>query len=158
MKNTEPIIENIFARHIFTEPELLELSRELGRTCNAINKLESEKSAVTKDFASRIETQEIKRDGLVDNVTSGYAMQPTDCIVTLDPKNHSKDYHKQNLDGTKGDFVERREMTQADFQLTIPATEGGATVTLTIDGKSTPPVPLETFKKVVDKVVKEGAK
>ena len=101
-KSNEPIIENIFARHTFTEPELLELSRELGRTCNAIYKLESEKSACAKDFGGRIETAEIKRDGLVDNVTSGYAMQPTDCIVTLDPKNRSKDYHKQNPDGTAG--------------------------------------------------------
>ena len=123
-QNTDkPIIENIYARHNFTEPELVDLSRELGRTCTAISKLESEKSAVTKDFASRIETQEIKRDVLVDNVTSGYAMIPTDCIVTLDPKNRSKDYHKQNADGTPGDFVERREMTTADFQLVLPNTE-----------------------------------
>ena len=122
-KTPEIIIENIFDRHVFTEPELLELSRELGRTCNAINKLEAEKSACTKDFGGRIETQEIKRDGLVENVTSGYAMQPTDCIVTFDPKNKSKDYHKQNADGSKGEFVERREMSQADFQLALPATE-----------------------------------
>lgn len=124
-KSNESIIEKIFARHTFTEPELVQLSRELGRTCTAISKLESEKSAVTKDFASRIETQEIKRDGLVDNVTSGYTMVPTDCIVTLDPKNSSKDYHKQNPDGTRGEFVERREMSQADFQLALPETDGG---------------------------------
>ena len=125
MKKETPknIIENIYARHTFTEPELLELSRELGRTCSAISKLESEKSAVTKDFTSRIETQEIKRDGLVDNVTSGYAMKPTDCLVILDPKNKSKDYFKQNPDGTQGEFVERREMTQSDFQLALPNTD-----------------------------------
>jgi hypothetical protein len=122
-KTLEPIIENIYARHTFTEPELVELSRELGRTCTAISKLESEKSAVTKDFASRIETQEIKRDGLVDNVTSGYAIRPTDCIVIIDPKNRSKDYFKFGPDGEKGDFVERREMNQSDFQLSLPATE-----------------------------------
>ena len=123
-KPNDPIIEEIYARHQFTEPELLELSRELGRTCNAINKLEAEKSACTKDFGGRIETAEIRRDGLVDNVTSGYAMQLTNCIVTLDPKNRSKDYHKQNADGTQGDFVERREMSAADFQLALPETEG----------------------------------
>jgi hypothetical protein len=39
------------------------------------------------------------------------------------PKNRSKDYFKQNPDGTKGDFVERREMSPADFQLTLPETE-----------------------------------
>jgi hypothetical protein len=122
-EKTKPIIENIYARHTFTEPELLELSRELGRTCSQISKLEAEKSAVTKDFGGRIETQEIKRDGLVENVTSGYAMQPTDCIVIMDPKNRSKDYFKQNPDGTQGEFVERREMTQADFQLALPAVE-----------------------------------
>jgi len=59
----------------------------------------------------------------VDNVTSGYAIQPTDCVVTLDPPNRSKDYHKQNPDGTKGEFVERREMTQSDFQLALPNTD-----------------------------------
>lgn len=122
-KTPKPIIENIYAKHTFTQDELLELSRELGRTCTAITKLESEKSAVTKDFGGRIETQEIKRDGLVDNVTSGYAMKPTDCIVVMDPKNRSKDYFKQNADGTQGEFVERREMTQADFQLALPETE-----------------------------------
>ena len=127
MKDTKvkTIIEEIYARHTFTEPELLELSRELGRTCNAINKLESEKSACTKDFGGRIETQEIKRDGLVDNVTSGYSMKLTTCIVTLDVKNRSKDFHKQNPDGTPGEFVERRKMTPADFQLVLPETDGG---------------------------------
>ena len=123
MKDTETIIENIFARHIFTEPELLELSRELGRTCNAINKLEAEKSACMKDFGGRIESQEIKRDGLVENVTSGYAMQPTDCIVIMDSKNRSKDYFRVDSLGLPGDFVERREMSQADFQLELPAKE-----------------------------------
>jgi len=126
MKNTKkskPIIENIYAKHVFTQEELLDISRELGRTCTEINTLEQQKSAVTKDFASRIETQEIKRDGLVDNVTSGYAMKPTDCIVVLDPKNRSKDYFKQDSHGLPGEFVERREMTQADFQLSLPEVE-----------------------------------
>ena len=123
-KKDKTITEEIYAKHVFSQDELLEISRELGRTCTAIAKLESEKSAVTKDFGGRIETAEIKRDGLVDNVTSGYAMQLTNCIVTLDPKNRSKDYHKQNPDGTPGDFVERREMSTADFQLALPETEG----------------------------------
>lgn len=117
------LIEEIFAKHVFSQVELLELSRELGRTCTQISKLESEKSAVTKDFGGRIESQEIKRDGLVDNVTSGYRMQPTNCIVVFDPKNRSKYYFKQNPDGTKGDFVERREMSQADFQIELSGTE-----------------------------------
>ena len=117
------IVETIHARHVFSQEELLELSRELGRTCTEINKLEQEKSAVGKDFGARIETQEIKRDGLIDNVTSGYAMRPTDCIVVLDPKNRSKDYFRQDAGGFPGEFVERREMTQADFQLALPETE-----------------------------------
>jgi hypothetical protein len=123
-KTPEPIIENIFAKHIYSESELLEVSADLGRVCKGINTLEGEKSAVSKDFASRIETQEIKRDGLIENLNNRYVMRETDCIVTLDPKNRSKDYHKQNPDGTPGDFVERREMTQADFQLALPETEG----------------------------------
>ena len=124
MKKTQnPIIENIYAKHVFTQEELLDISRELGRTCTEINTLEQQKSAVTKDFASRIETQEIKRDGLVDNVTSGYAMRPTDCIVVMDPKNRSKDYFKLEANDIIGEFVERREMTQADFQLSLPAVD-----------------------------------
>ena len=122
-KKSKPIIENIYAKHVFTQEELLDISRELGRTCTEINTLEQQKSAVTKDFASRIETQEIKRDGLVDNVTSGYMMRPTDCIVVLDPKNRSKDYFRTPDGEIKGEFVERREMTQADFQLALPEVE-----------------------------------
>ena len=124
MKKTQnPIIENIYSKHVFTQEELLDISRELGRTCTEINTLEQQKSAVTKDFASRIETQEIKRDGLVDNVTSGYAMRPTDCIVVMDPKNRSKDYFKLEANDIIGEYVERREMTQADFQLSLPAVD-----------------------------------
>jgi hypothetical protein len=127
MKETpKPIIETIHAKHVFAQEELLELSRELGRTCTAINTLEQEKSAVTKDFASRIGTNEIKRDSLVDKVTSGYEMRPTDCIVVMDPKNRSKDYFRQDHLGLCGEFVERREMTTADFQLALPVPEGGA--------------------------------
>jgi hypothetical protein len=127
MKKTQPktpteIKETIHAKHVFSNEERLELSLELGRTCTQINVLEAEKSAVTKDFGGRIETQEIKRDSLVEKVTSGYEMRPTDCIVVLDPPNRSKDYFREQSDGTRGDFVERREMTQADFQLTIPET------------------------------------
>jgi hypothetical protein len=123
-KTPEPIIEEIYARHTFTEPELLVLSRDLGRTCSEINQLEQQKSAVGKDFAVRIETQEIKRDALIDNVTSGYAMKLTNCIVVMSPKNRSKDYFRVDPYGLPGEFIERREMTQADFQLALPETEG----------------------------------
>lgn len=122
-KDIKVPIETIHAKHVFSQDELLELSRDLGRTCTAINALEAEKSAIAKDFSSRIETNEIKRDGLVDRVTSGYEFRPTECLVIMDPKNRSKDYFKRNPDGTKGDFVERREMTQSDFQLALPAVE-----------------------------------
>ncbi len=122
-KPDAPIVETIHAKHTFSQDELVDLSRELGRTCNDINTLESEKSAVTKDFGFRIETKEIRRDSLVDKVTSGYEMRPTECIVVLDPKNRSKDYFRREPEGEKGEFVERREMTQADFQLPLPATE-----------------------------------
>lgn len=121
-KTASEIIETIHAKHIFTEKELLELSRGLGRTCTEISTLESEKSAVTKDFGSRIETKEIQRDSLVDKVTSGYEMRPTECFVVMDVPNHSKDYLRRNADGTTGEFVERREMTTADFQLALPNT------------------------------------
>jgi hypothetical protein len=117
-----PIIETIHAKHEFTQEELLELSRSLGRTCSEISTLESEKSAVAKDFAFRIETKEITRDSLVGKVTSGYEMRPTECNVVLDPANRSKDYFRLGTAGTTG-FVERREMTAADFQLSFPKTE-----------------------------------
>lgn len=123
LKPPKDIIETIHAKHVFSQEELLELSRSLGRTCTQINTLEAEKSAIGKDFSSRIETQEIQRDSLVDKVTSGYEFRPTECIVVLDPKNRSKDYFRNDSADGIGEFVERREMTQADFQLTIPVTE-----------------------------------
>jgi len=120
-QTTNQIEDNIHAKHVFTQEETIEISRELGRTCTQIATLESEKSAVTKDFAARIETKEIMRDLLVDKITSGYEMRPTDCIVVLDPKNRSKDYFRKNAVGTQGEYIERREMTHADFQLCLPA-------------------------------------
>lgn len=124
MKNQPvEITETIHAKHTFSQDELLELSRGLGRTCTEISQLESEKSAVTKDFGFRIETKEIQRDSLVDKVTSGYEMRPTDCVVVFDVKNRSKDYFRRLVDGQVGEFVERREMSQADFQLALPKIE-----------------------------------
>lgn len=124
MKPTkEPIKEAIHAKHNFSQEELLEISRDLGRTCNEITQLEQEKSAVTKDFASRIETKEIRRDSLVDKVTSGYEMRLTECFVVFDPPNRSKDFFRIDGKGKRGEFVERREMQQSDFQLTIPEPE-----------------------------------
>ena len=119
-QQTEPLKETIHAKHVFSTEERIELSLELGRTCSQETKLEQEKSAVMKDFNSRIETTAIKRDSLVDKVTSGYEMRPTPCLVILDPKNRSKDYFRIATDGARGEFVERREMTEADFQLHLP--------------------------------------
>ena len=64
MKNKSPsvITEEIYAKHTFSQDELLDLSRDLGRTCSEINQLEQQKSAVGKDFAARktIENSEKK--------------------------------------------------------------------------------------------------
>lgn len=122
MKNQtpEPIKETIHAKHVFTTDERIDLSLELGRTCTEETTLQNEKSAVMKDFNSRIETAAIKRESLVAKVTSGYEMRPTPCIVVMDPKNRSKDYFRITPDETQGEFIERREMTEADFQLHFP--------------------------------------
>lgn len=123
-KKEVPVVkESIHAKHVFSPEELLDLSRQLGRTCSEINGLEQQKSAVGKDFGSRIETKEIARDYLIDRVTSGYEMRPTDFIVVFDVPNQSKDYFKIEPDGKKGEFVERREMRQADFQLALPVAD-----------------------------------
>ncbi len=114
--------ETIHAKHVFTPDELLEVGKLLGRTVTSITVLQQEKSAVTKDFSSRIETEEIRRDSLVDKVGSGYEMRETPCIVVFDPKNRSKDYFRKEGDD-RGEFVERREMTTADFQLALPHVE-----------------------------------
>ena len=115
--------EQIHAKHIFTSEELLDLSRQLGRTCTEVSTLEQEKSAVTKDFGGRILSKEIVRDSLVDKVTSGYEMRLTDCIVVMDAANRSKDYFRETPEGERGEFVERREMTHSDFQLALFAPE-----------------------------------
>ena len=115
--------ENIHAKHVFTNDETIDLARELGRVSTAINTLEAEKSATAKDYSFRIETAEIKRDSLSEKITSGYEMRPTDCVVIFDPKNRSKDYFRKDGSGMAENFIERREMTQADFQLCLPAPE-----------------------------------
>lgn len=121
----QEILETIHAKHVFTDGEINELARQLARTNSEIGTLEAEKSAVSKDFAGRIETKEIHRGSLSANINNGYEMRPTECLVELDPKNRSKDYYRREKDGSKGEFLERREMTQADFQLSLPATTEG---------------------------------
>ena len=117
---TPVVKETIQAKHTFTQDERNELGMELSRTCRAIGTMEEEKAATAKDYAGRIQIAEIKRDSLVEKIASGYEMRSTECAVTFYPTNRSKDYWRLNLDGTRGEFIERREMTTSDFQLTIP--------------------------------------
>jgi hypothetical protein len=114
-KAPEPIIEYIDVQHDFSITEIGEIARRSALANQRVLELEEKKKQVTKDYAAQIEEAQATVNMLSQKISNGYEMRSTECVVTLDPKNSSKDYHVKKT----GAFARREEMTQADFQLSM---------------------------------------
>lgn len=114
-KAPEPIIERTDVRHDFTIEEIGEIARKAALANQRANDLEEKKKQVTKDYAAQIEAAQAEVNTYSIKISNGYEMRDTECIVTLDPKNSSKDYHVKKT----GAFVRRAEMDRNDFQISM---------------------------------------
>ncbi|HEX2881221.1 MAG TPA: hypothetical protein VHO25_16950, partial [Polyangiaceae bacterium] len=79
------------------------------------NELEEKKKQVTADLKAQVEAAQAEVNLLSTKISNGYEMRETECVVTFDPKNSSKDYHVKKT----GVFAKRAEMTKQDFQITM---------------------------------------
>ena len=131
-KTTKPVTPPVIVREasikrnlrwIFTQPEILEISKRLAEKNGAVVTLEDEKKRATKDYAARISTVENEVNDLARKVTNGYEFRDIDCRVVFDlPKPGMKTITR--LDTLEQVGVE--EMTFPEKQLTIPAVDEAA--------------------------------
>lgn len=115
MKIPEPIIEHIDVKHEFTIIEIGELARRAALANQRAQELEEKKKQITKDYAAQVEAAQAELNVLSQKISNGYEMRETECVVTLDSKNSSKDYHIKKT----GTFAKRAEMTKNDFQIVM---------------------------------------
>jgi hypothetical protein len=115
-KKPEPITEHIDVRHEFSVVEISELALKAARANQRAQELEEKRKQVNKDYQAQVEAAQAEVNLNSTKISNGYEMRETECIVTLDPKNSSKDYHIKKT----GDFVRRAEMTRHDFELSLP--------------------------------------
>lgn len=116
MKTTpEPIIEHIDVQHDFSITEIGEIARRAALANQRVQELEEKKKQITKDYAAQVEAAQAELNSLSTKISNGYEMRETECVVTLDPKNSSKDYHIKK----SGVFARRAEMTKNDFQISM---------------------------------------
>lgn len=116
-KKTEeaPVIERIPAKHVFTMEERDAMGRDLAARFQSINELTAEKSSMNKDFASRIEAEELAANRCALYLRDGFMMKDTECQVTFDWDGNTKEFTRTE----NGEFVERREITHSDRQLLL---------------------------------------
>lgn len=115
-KQPDPVIEQIEVRYNFTIEEIGEIARKMSAANQRVQEFEERKKQQAADLKAQIDLAQAEVNSLAWKVSNGYEMRMTDCVVTFDPKNESKDYHVKRT----GEFVTRRAMDRRDFELSLP--------------------------------------
>lgn len=148
MSSTNPNKRNETTRVVrlfYTDAERLELGRKLAEERNAVAQITADNDRVKTEFKSRITAHEASIADLANKVSSGYRMESTKCLWSLDqPAGGKKELRRLDT----SEVIETSEMTEADKQSLLPldapapaeptgvATDGTATVAA--DGPAIP--------------------
>lgn len=112
-------IQKVHARWKFTGDEMAELGRLAGREQDEIGNLESQVASIKKEYASKIEAAENRRNNAFSKLKDGFEMREIDAIVLFNtPSKGRKSIFRYDgaKKGGKGDFVIEEAMTPADMQ------------------------------------------
>ena len=102
------LTENRHLKYIFTDKELLEISRKRANAALVIGqKLEAIKT-YKKQLENEIEMQQMVVDDCDEKTRSGYEMRPVEC--TLKYENNEVSYYRKDT----GEFVESRPITKEE--------------------------------------------
>lgn len=109
-----PLQETILAKHPFTEGELAEFGRQVGRLRGDVDNLQSDMAAVVKDYKSRIELKETAIKALTTKLQNEYEMRETLSLVVFNTKERTKKFVNPK---NKREIYKEEAMTDSDWQL-----------------------------------------
>lgn len=73
--------DSISMKHLYNDPELAQLSRDIANALNRRSSLEAEFDSVKQDFKAQITAQEALVASLSARVSSGFEMQNVKCLL-----------------------------------------------------------------------------
>ncbi len=107
-------------RVIYTNPERLELGRQLADTHQALAQTNIDLDSIKTDFKSRIAAHDAKITDLSTKVSNGWRMEEVKCVWIMDdPKKGMKRLVRTDT----AEDVETVEMTQSDKQAELALEE-----------------------------------
>lgn len=123
-------------RCIFTQPELLERSKQLAEANRKVAELENDKSRAMNEYKSRISTTALEVSVLSEKVTTGYEFRDVACRVRYDhPKSGKKTIIRLDTNEEVGVHDMNNEEKQLKLSLVNEAQGDGANAP-TIGGKN----------------------
>ncbi len=112
-------MQKVQARWTFPSEERAELGLTAGREHDEIGNLESQLASIKKDYASKIEAAENRRNQAFAKMKDGFEMREIEAIVIFNaPAKGRKSIFRYDSTkkGGKGEFVIEEPMTPGDFQ------------------------------------------
>lgn len=108
----------------YTDPERLELGKQLAEVHNNLSQTNSDFDRVKAEFKSKISAHEAQIIDLSNKVSTGYRMVPVKCLWEMDkPKRGMKRLLRLDIEEAKDAVVEVTDMTDADKQADLPLAE-----------------------------------
>lgn len=104
-------------RYEFTQPEILELGKQLAEANSRLARIESDKKRVVADFGSQISNQQSAIQSMSQNISSGYEMRQIQCRVFFHTPSEGR---KTIARLDTGEIVEVVEMTDDEMQEALP--------------------------------------
>lgn len=124
----KPLVLKAMVKHEFTQAEIAELGRSLGRETQAVSELEGQKQMVVSDYKAKIEMSTTKIESLSNKLGAGCEMREQEVLVLFKPAVRTKFLYSR-----EGVFIRQEEMDQSDFQMPMPLFDKGMT-----EGKDIP--------------------
>lgn len=109
-------------KYNFTGEELVELGRSAHRHQTESDSLEVQLSSIKKDYQSRIEAAQMRRDAAFSKLTDGFEMREYKVIMVFNkPKKAMKTIYHLDADAQDkiGEFIREEAMTEADAQMIL---------------------------------------
>lgn len=107
-------------KYIFTDPELLQIGKDLADKSNALQELNGAKKRVTSDFGAKIAAAESEIGILSRNISTGAEYRMVKCSQELNSPVLGKKTIRRN---DTFEAIETVDMTQEEMQTTLEFVE-----------------------------------
>lgn len=107
--------ERVEHKHVFSEDEILQVSRELAKKNRDFASLEDEKKAAMAEYKAKMDAVHSEVNLLSQHVTNGYKHVRILCEVKKNTSRGELIYYSVDT----GELIQRRRMQRDDYQLDI---------------------------------------